>query len=133
MSTLVLLLLGLAVLLLLRNARATRRDGTRSIRTKVPSWLLTPPDSEMDMADAPSQKRRRRRRAPATDTTELAPEGDTAAGIATPSAAGHAPEGARSTISRRTTRADLRAAIVWSVILAPPRGMAGGQDLERDS
>jgi hypothetical protein len=87
----------------------------------------------MDMADAPRKTRRRRRRAPATDTTELAPMGDTAARLATPSAAGHAAEGVRRTISRRPTRADLRAAIVWSVILAPPRGMAGSQDLERDS
>jgi hypothetical protein len=133
MSTLVLLLLGLAMLFLLRNARASRRDGTRSIRTKVPSWLLAPPDAEMDMADAARKKRRRRRRAPAADTAELAPVGDTAAPVATPSTAGRAPEGVRSLISRRPTRADLRAAIVWSVILAPPRGLAFREGRSRES
>jgi hypothetical protein len=130
MNTLVLLLLVLVVLSFLRTAWAPRRGAARSIRDKVPSWLTAPSDGEPNVGDARNERHRRRRRA--RRATELGPEED----MVTPetphaNTADGTPEGNGRAVSRRPTRAELRAAIVWSEILAPPRGLAAGQELER--
>jgi hypothetical protein len=129
MNTLVFLLLALVMLSLLRTAWAARRGGTRSIRNKVPSWLPALPDAETDVGGARNERHRHRRRA--RHAPELGPEKDMATPETPPSnTADHTPEGNGRAFSRRPTHAELRAAIVWSEILAPPRGLAAGQDPE---